>query len=161
MLAVTCSSPPFPSKCTNPAKVEQQVCFSERNVNKPCVLLHLAGHLGENWASSEVTHPAPVTPQFGGHPAAVTPVHTLIKGELQESSEPAINTTQGHKMQSCKSSIRAYGKQECDPEAIPRTKCLHLPSTNLRPDLAGIGKAGANALLNLLALFQAVRTVQA
>lgn len=31
----------------------------------------------------------------------------------------------------------------------------------LRPDLAGIGKAGANVLLNLLALFQAVRTVQA
>lgn len=30
----------------------------------------------------------------------------------------------------------------------------------LRPDLAGIGKAGANVLLNL-ALFQAVRTVQA
>lgn len=50
------------SKHASPSKVGQQVCFSDRNANKSCMLLHLAGHLRENGASSEVTHSTPLLP---------------------------------------------------------------------------------------------------
>lgn len=63
----------------------------------------LRGKLGS--LRSDTTCPT-VTPQHGGYPAAVTMVHTLIKGELQESRKPAINSTQAHKMQSWKNSIK-------------------------------------------------------